>query len=166
LSNLNGGTYTATVSYKGDANFSGSTGTSNFIVNRATPTVTSSTPNPYILIANQYTITVKLASPVGTPTGSVVFMEGSKVADPTQSSITLDANGNASFNTSNLALGTYGLTAVYSGDVNFAPVSSAPIDFQIVNPSVPISAAPPAITERATTAHCFASLRWAECLLG
>jgi hypothetical protein len=152
LSNLNGGTYTAKISYKGDVNFSGSSGTSNFTVNRVSPTITSSTPATYILLANQYTITVKLASSVGTPTGSVAFMEGSALADPAQTAVTLDANGNASFNTSNLALGTYSLTAVYSGDVNFATVTSAPITFQIVNPSVLITASPSSMSVTAGVA--------------
>jgi hypothetical protein len=121
LSNLNGGTYTAKISYKGDVNFSGSVGTVQFTVNPVKPTITSSTPDTYIQVATRYIITVKVASTAGTPTGSVTFMEGSKVADPTQSSVTLDASGNATFNTNNLA-------------------------FQIVNPSVLITASPSSIS--------------------
>jgi sugar lactone lactonase YvrE len=146
LSNLNGGTYTAKISYKGDVNFSGSVGTVQFTVNPVKPTITSSTPDTYIQVATRYIITVKVASTAGTPTGSVTFMEGSKVADPTQSSVTLDASGNATFNTNNLALGTHNITAVYSGDVNFATITSAPITFQIVNPSVLITASPSSIS--------------------
>jgi hypothetical protein len=152
LSNLNGGTYTAKISYKSDGGFSGSSGTLQFTVNQAKPTITSSTPDTYIKIATRYIITVNVASTVGTPTGSVAFMNGSALADPTQTAVTLDASGNATFNTNNLALGTYSITAVYSGDVNFATVTSAPITFQIVNPSVLITASPSSMSVTAGVA--------------
>jgi sugar lactone lactonase YvrE len=152
LSTLKGGTYTAKVTYKGDKTFGGSAQTVTITVNQVTPTITSSTPDTYIKLKSTYNITVKVTSSVGTPTGTVAFMNGSQLADPTQSTIPVDADGNATFNTDNLALGQYSLTAVYSGDVNYATANSSPITFQIVNPSVLITASPASLTVKAGVA--------------
>ncbi|MBY0528386.1 MAG: FG-GAP-like repeat-containing protein, partial [Gemmataceae bacterium] len=62
----------------------------------------------------------------GTPTGSVIFMEGGTV-------IAVEAliNGIAEFTTSSFGLGIHELVAVYQGDDNFLGSTSAPLD-QIV----------------------------------
>jgi hypothetical protein len=69
-------------------------------------------------------------------------MNGSNLADPSQPPITLNGLGVATFNTSNLPLGTYTLTAVYSGDQNYMPENTQIATFQIIRPSVLITAAP------------------------
>ena len=62
----------------------------------------------------------------GVPTGTVTFQSGSK-------QVTLSVvNGMAAFTTSKLAVGTYGITARYSGDSNFNPSTSNSIT-QVVN---------------------------------
>jgi hypothetical protein len=63
----------------------------------------------------------------------------------------LGANGTATFNTSNLAVGTYNLTAAYAGDLNFAAVMSSVITIQVINPSALITANPPSVTTPAGT---------------
>jgi sugar lactone lactonase YvrE len=67
------------------------------------------------------TLTMQSASTTsGVPTGSIVLLDGS-----TTLSSTPLAAGSAAFTTSSLALGTHSLSAVYSGDANFLPSTSA-----------------------------------------
>jgi sugar lactone lactonase YvrE len=88
------------------------------------------------------TLTAQVASTTtGTPTGSVNFYDGATLLD----TATL-AGGTASFATTTLSAGiTHQLTAVYSGDINFAtsstssstPIIVAPLDFSLT-PVAPI----------------------------
>ena len=78
-------------------------------------------------------------------------MNGSSVADPKQNPVTLNASGVATFSTQNLTAGTYTLTAVYNSDQNFSTVTSAAITFQVIPPSILITANPPAVTTAAGT---------------
>jgi sugar lactone lactonase YvrE len=161
LSALNGGTYAVYAAYKGDPVYGGSTSskTFTFVVAHATPTITLSepagiTPNPingtyYVLVGSTTTIQATVTSTVGSPTGSVQFLNGTKPADPTQNPVTLSGNGTAIFNTSNLAAGTYNLTAVYSSDVNFAAVTSSGITIVVIPKSVLITASPASVTTKA-----------------
>ena len=156
-SNLNGGRYNVTANYGGSGtDFAVSSKKSSFIVNPAPPVLAVatpvSTPNlvtvsggaTYVIVGGSYSLSASVTSPVGTPTGTVTFKEGSGPADPTQSTSSLDASGNATFNTQNLALGSHTITAVYNGDTNFATVSSTPLVLQIIPPSILISANPAA----------------------
>jgi hypothetical protein len=118
-----------------------------FTVNQDTPTVTATAPNPeYLSYYVQYqanaSLTVNVSSTLGTPSGTVSFMNGTSLADSTQGPVSLDASGNAKFNLGNLAKGTYSLTAVYSGDQNFAGVSYTIATFQVVAPGVLITSSP------------------------
>ncbi len=69
----------------------------------------------------------------------------------------LNASGTATFNTANLAAGpstsqigqVYNITAVYSGDANFASTTSAVTSLEIVPPSALITANPASITTKA-----------------
>jgi hypothetical protein len=77
-------------------------------------------------------------------------MQNGKPADPTQGvngAISLTAasiNGQvvqvAAFSTQNLTTGVYNLTAVYSGDVNYATQSVSLPTFEVIQPSVQITA--------------------------
>jgi hypothetical protein len=51
----------------------------------------------------------------GVPTGQVIFLDGVTVLDIE----TLDAQGQAAFTTSELAVGSHGILAVYGGDGTF-----------------------------------------------
>ena len=56
----------------------------------------------------------------GTPTGTVAYYDGTtKIATST-----LNSNAVATFTTSTLAVGSHSMTAVYSGNANFAPSNS------------------------------------------
>lgn len=142
----------------GSACFAVSAAKASFTIIPAQPTLSvgpvgGASPNPsnvtvwagntYVNVGSQTTITATVTSTVGIPTGTVSFeLPNGQPADPTQAAIPLDANGNAKFSTANLAQGVYNLTAVYSGDVNYASVSYKMPAFQVIVPSVQITANP------------------------
>ena len=162
---LNGGTYNVYASYKGDPIFGGSSSskTYTFTVAQAASTAALSTPTGvspingvyYVLKGSSTTMTATVTSKQGTPTGSVTFMNGST----TLGSSALNASGTATFNTSSLAAGSssgnlgqvYNITAVYSGDLNFATTTSPASPIEIVPASALITAAPPTLTTKAGT---------------
>jgi hypothetical protein len=162
--NLLGGTYNIRAEYGGAGtegvapNFSVSAGAASFIIVQAMPAVTISAPtgnstsvtvfagNTYVNLASQTSITASVTSSVGTPTGTVTFEQNGQPVDPTQIAIPLNANGTATFSTTNLAQGVYNLTVVYNGDVNYASVTTPTPSFQVIVPSVQITASPSTTT--------------------
>jgi hypothetical protein len=88
-----------------------------------TPTLSSS-PNPSAF-GQSVTFTARVTGPAGTatPTGTVTFSDGST----TLGTGTLNTSGIANLATSSLAVGGHTITAVYSGDANFAGPTSAAI---------------------------------------
>jgi len=154
LTGILGGTYTVKAVYHGDTNFGGGLATTTLTVAQAVPGVALSEPanvTPtlgvyYVLLGSNTALTATVTSKVGTPTGTVSFMNGTAVADSTQNPVVLDANGNATFTTENLPAGTYNLTAVYNSDQNFSSVTSPVITFQVIPPSALITAVPPTLT--------------------
>jgi len=91
------------------------------MVTLATPALSElgSSMNPSFA-SSPVTFTVSVTATVGTPTGSVAFFDGS-----TQLGSAALSTGSASFTTSALASGSHPITAVYSGDTNFATLTSA-----------------------------------------
>jgi hypothetical protein len=75
------------------------------------------------------------SSVVGTPTGSVSFIDGTT----TLGSATLDTSGMASFSTSGLAAGSHSITAQYSGDTYFAGSTSGALVETVAAPAVKIA---------------------------
>lgn len=152
-SSLSGGTYNVNATYKGYGTLGtppdfavSSAKQTTLTVAPAIPTFTVSTPATYILLNGTSTITATVTSTSGVPTGTISFMNGSALADSTQGPVTLNGQGQATFNTSNLALGAYTLTAVYSGDQNFAQANIPISTFNIINPSVLITASPASLS--------------------
>jgi hypothetical protein len=82
-------------------------GTSSF-------TSVSSSTNPAVA-GQPVTLTATVTGDGVTPTGTVTFQDGANVLGTG----TLDANGNATFTTSSLTLGSHDITAVYGGDSNY-----------------------------------------------
>jgi hypothetical protein len=93
------------------------------IVQKLAPDVTavSSSLNPS-MTGNAVTFTVSVTSSLGSPSGTVAFMDGSVQLG----SATL-SGGSASFTTSALAAGSHPITATYSGDDKFVPATSTPL---------------------------------------
>ncbi|MGO9916764.1 MAG: beta strand repeat-containing protein, partial [Isosphaeraceae bacterium] len=122
-STLAGGTYSITVQYGGDSNFSGSTSTAltqtvNPIASQ-TGLQSSEDPSNY---GDSVTFTASIsptssASGLATPTGQVEFYDGSTLLD----TATLNG-GTASYTTSSLPLGAnQQIEAKYLGDTNYNP---------------------------------------------
>ena len=104
--------------------------------------VTSWAGNTYVQSANPVWIAASVTSTVGTPSGTITFMQNGRPADPSHGvngAIPLNGNGVAIFSLQNLPLGVYNLTAVYSGDVNYAKQSNPLPAFQIILPSVQVT---------------------------
>jgi hypothetical protein len=128
-SGLGTGTHSITAIYGGDANFTGSSSVvlTQTIGKAATSTAVASSNNPSI-IGTAVTLTASVTSPVtGTLTGTVTFQDGASALGTGTLS-----GGTATFTTSGLTAGTHSITAVYSGDANFAG-STSPALMQTVN---------------------------------
>jgi hypothetical protein len=98
--------------------------------------------NTYVYWTKPVYVSAIVSSLVGTPSGTVTFTQNGNPADPTQGvngAIAPNGNGVATFLLQNLNLGIYNLSASYSGDVNYAPISLAVQTFYVINPSVQIT---------------------------
>ncbi|HVN93628.1 MAG TPA: Ig-like domain repeat protein [Terracidiphilus sp.] len=98
--------------------------------------------NTYVYWTKPTYLSAIVSSTVGTPTGTVTFTQNGNPADPTQGvggAIAPNGNGVATFLLQNLGLGVYNLSAVYSGDVNYAPVTVPVAPFYVISPSVQIT---------------------------
>ena len=119
---LGAGTYTITASFT-------PTNTTTFVANHASLALTVSkatgtatltaTPNP-ALITSRVAFVAAASSSAGAPTGSFSFYDGKTLLGTGDI-----ASGAAAFSTADLAVGQHSITAVYSGDGNFAPVTSS-----------------------------------------
>lgn len=115
-------------------------------VNLCTPNpglVTVWAGNTYVFWTKPIYVSAIVSSSVGTPSGTVTFTQNGNPADPTQGvdgAIAPNGSGVATFLLQNLGLGIYNLSASYSGDVNYAPISVPLQTFYVINPSVQITA--------------------------
>ena len=161
LSGLNGGTYALYVAYKGDPVYGGSSSLRTFTIAVAQAPSKAMLSEPagvtpingvyYVLQGSTTTLQTTVTSAVGTPSGTLQFLNGTAPADKTQNPVTLNGSGVATFNTSNLALGTYNLTAVYPGDLNFGAVTSPVVTVVVIAKSALITASPATVTTKAGT---------------
>ncbi len=162
LTAIPGGMYNVTATYGGNLAQLFQKSNSNltpvsFTVATAAPVITLSEPQGvqpnsvnsvyYVGFGTTTDVTANVSSTLGTPTGTVTFMNGTTAV----ATATPDANGNATFNAGALSDGSYNLTAVYSGDQNFTSETSAAIAFQVIPQSVLISASPTTISTAAGT---------------
>ena len=129
------GTHTITAIYSGDANFTGSTtaGLTQTVNVGAAGVVLTSSANPSGTGQNiTLTANVLATAPAsGIRTGTVDFQAGG-VTIPGCSAQVVPASGKATCVTNVLSVGADTITAIYSGDTNFAPSTSAPLT-QTVN---------------------------------
>lgn len=127
-----GGSFSLTAVYGGDTNFSASTSAPvTQVVNGVPPiaTLTSSVNPSFVNQQTTLAATIAVAAgetTAGAPTGTVTFLSGT-----TSLGSAALVNGVAALQTAFSAVGSYSLTAVYSGDANFATASS-PVLTQVV----------------------------------
>ena len=132
--------HSITAKYLGNTDFAISTSTAitQTVDQDDSKTLLSTTVNPVSLGQSvSFTATVLAATPgSGTPTGSVVFYDGTSAVD-TETLV----NGTAEFTTSSLALGGHAISAVYGGDTNFAGSPSNSINETVkqANPAAAVS---------------------------
>jgi len=122
------GTNTIAAAYSGDSNFKPSSGRVQQIVEHF-PTTTSliSTPNPSTSGTGvQFTAKITSSAPAA-PTGAVVFKNGSTVIGTAAVK-----SGTAIFRTAKLPVGTFSVTATYTGDTESAASTSTAVS-QVVN---------------------------------
>ena len=130
-SSLPGGSDLITASYRGYKDFSAST--SNVVTQIVNPAATTtsqptSSLNPSIF-GQVVTFAAQVSSGAGTPTGTVIFYDGSAALGST----TL-TNGIASFPIASLAVGSHSITAAYQGSGSFIASTSPPLN-QVVTPA-------------------------------
>jgi hypothetical protein len=134
ISNLAVGNHSVTAVYSGDSNFATSTGTLcngqtvKPVLKSASTAVTSSL-NPSVF-GQSVTFTAIVTGSGGTPTGTIQFkIDGSNFGSPVNL-IKGSANSTA---TTSLSVGNHVVTAVYSGDSNYATSTGNLTGGQTVN---------------------------------
>ena len=128
---LTGGSHSITAVYSGDTNYAGSTSSAVPVTVNTAATTTSVTANPAtVTYGASTTLTATVSST--TATGSVVFKDGTTVLG--SGTVT---NGVASFNAASLGGGTHSITAVYSGDTNYATSTSNAITVTVNTATLP-----------------------------
>jgi hypothetical protein len=132
-STLTIGSHPVTASYGGDSGYNAATSAVlTQVVGRIPTVITIVASAPAQLLHTGVTFTANVTAPSPNATGTVTFMEGTTVIGTAPLSanggviVTLTTNANAAFGTSNLVTGLHQIVAVYSGDSNFAPSTSAP----------------------------------------
>jgi hypothetical protein len=131
-SSLTIGSHPITATYGGDSGYGAATSAVLTQVVGKIPTVTTIIESaPAQLLHSGVTFTATITAPSPNATGTVTFMDGTTVIGTAPIAngggvVSLTTNANAAFATSSLVTGPHQIVAVYSGDNNFAPSTSAP----------------------------------------
>ncbi len=143
---LTAGSYSITATYNGDANFAGSassalphTITSNGLATGSPTSVEVFSDADTAVSTQQVGLSAIVSTTgTGTPTGTVTFFSGS-TALGTVNVQSVSGQNLATLPTSSLPVGTDNVTAVYSGDSNFAGSTSPGFDEQVTQATTAIS---------------------------
>lgn len=139
---LTGGPHTLALTYSGDISYNPPTSSTTVSVT-VTPASTgasmSASPNP-VPTNQQVTLSVTIASQSNStqgPTGTVTFKDGSntigtpQTVTPAGATSTAGASGTASLTTTFPTTGAHSLTAVYSGDANYATSTTSAVSLAV-----------------------------------
>jgi hypothetical protein len=129
---IDAGTYAFVGSYSGDPSFNPNTGNASLAITQATPVSTLNSSAASVPAGTSVTLSTVLDTTtyVGkAPTGTVTFYAGTTaLGSPVSVTAGSDSNGfpeaTAALATTTIPAGTNTITAKYSGDVNYAPVTS------------------------------------------
>ncbi len=143
--NLPVGNHTIGAEYSGDSTFAASNGSTSVIVAAAsTGTTLSASPATIIQLQNvAFTATV-VSETTGIPTGAVNFYSGTTLLGTAN----LNAQGQATFNDSSLAVGSYSVTATYEGGGNYTSSTSSAVAVTVnpIPPDFSVSASSTSLT--------------------
>ncbi|MDB5352689.1 MAG: hypothetical protein JWN86_3936 [Planctomycetota bacterium] len=160
MSSLSTSSHSITAVYNGDANFDASTSSATSVeVDQANTTATlTSSDDPSVFGQSvTFTATISAVAPgAGIPSGTVTFMDGST----SLGTGTLDEDGVASLVSSSLVSASHTITAIYSGDTNFAGSASSgmPQDVcQVDTVTTVFSSANPSVFGQSVTFTAFVS---------
>ena len=140
------GSHNISAIYSGDTSTAASTTSVTETVDlRLVSLALSSSPNPStvgVMVALATSVGDAGLTPLGCPTfitGTITFSDGANMLgiSPVTPS-RFPPSGSASLNVSSLSAGNHQISALYSGDQNFASVTSAPLT-QVVNASLGLS---------------------------
>jgi hypothetical protein len=125
VTTLTVGTHAIIATYNGNTNYAGSNSSAvGEVINSTGTTVTLNASASPVIAGQIETFTASLVSVTGgIPTGTVAFKDGGAVIGTG----TVNAQGIATFSSTTLAVGTHTMTAVYSGDANYQPSTSAAV---------------------------------------
>ncbi len=135
VSSLTAATHDITAHYLGDAAYASATSpVLSYTVDPGSSIATVGvigTPAA-IIVGQTVTFTATVSGGVGTPTGTVEFLDGATVLG----SSTLDASGNASLGVSSLTAATHDITARYLGDATYSSGTSPVLSYTVDPPIV------------------------------
>ncbi len=106
-----------------------------FVATAPTTTTLTTSTNP-VTVGQPVTLTAEVASAAPTPSGSVTFYDGTRALGTSA----VDSEGKATLMVKDFTTGTHPLTAVYSGDTNFASSTSTVTNESVVD-SIAVSVA-------------------------
>lgn len=138
------GTYPITVSLVGSAagNYTVvlGAGSGSVVIAQAPTTTMLTTTNATPIFGTSVTLTATVASTTsGTPGGTVNFYNGATLLNPTPVAL---SGGVAQLTLDTLPVGAQGITAVYSGNIDFIGSSSSTLTETVLSPDFTIAASP------------------------
>jgi len=142
VESLPGGTYSVSASYGGDGTFGASTSAAVPVTITPEPSSTVFTAflvgqTPSSQVNTTYgafldlQVNVAGASQHGTPTGTLTFSDTFGGNNSTLLNVSLNSEGNAQVQETQLALGNHTLNVSYSGDASFSPSSAGPVSISV-----------------------------------
>jgi hypothetical protein len=118
------GEHTITASYEGNAIYAAAKSNALKVkIDKATPTVTLKASATTVKAGAKITFKATLSGAGATPTGMVKFLNG----DVDMAGSAVNSSGVLTYSTSKLAVGKHTITAVYAGNGNYEPKTSAAV---------------------------------------
>lgn len=137
------GTDIVTATFAAQGNDQASSGTATLTVTPANSQISLTTSTTQIRLGQNVIFTANVATTtIGTPTGTVVFLNGSAQIGEAL----LNATGQAVLNTQNLPAGTDTISAQYQGDGNFQPATSSSVTVTVADDTLTMTASPTLLT--------------------